>query len=246
MRRISTSGTPKPENPYHAPEAELYEPQDGEMTGPNSVPTGHGWAWLVKGWWHFKQNPISWIFGMVAWFLIVLLVSLIPFIGGILVNLFTPVIAAGFIIGCRAQDDGDDFTVNHVFAGFSNNLGQLVLAGFIYFGVVLLLTLVMMVALFGMIDMQSMASDSPDMMMAMVFSPGFLIALLLGLLFMIPLMMAYLFAPALIVLEDMKALSAMKLSFIGSLRNILPFHRLRSTGHGIAYHRFDFRPAWVC
>lgn len=213
----------EPENPYHAPEADLYESQDGEMTGPISVPTGHGWAWLVKGWWHFKQNPIAWILGILAWFLIVLVVSLIPLIGGILVNLFTPVIAAGFIIGCRAQDDGDDFTVNHVFAGFSNNLGQLVLAGLIYFGAVFLLTMVMMVGMFGMIGMQSMASDSPDMMMAMMFSPGFLITLLLGLLFMIPLMMAYLFAPALIVLDDMKALAAMKLSFIGSMKNMLPF-----------------------
>jgi uncharacterized membrane protein len=212
----------EPDNPYNAPQADLYEPQDGEMTGPKGVPAGHGWAWLVKGWWHFKQNPIAWVVGMVVWFLIAMVVSLIPMIGGMILNLFTPVIIAGFIIGCRAQDDGEEFTINHIFTGFSNNMGQLVLVGLIYFGAVFLLTIFMMAGLFGMIGMQSMASENPDMMMAMLLSPGFLIALLLGVLIMIPVMMAYMFAPALVALDDIKALSAMKLSFIGCLKNLLP------------------------
>jgi uncharacterized membrane protein len=187
------------------------------------VPTGHGWAWLVKGWWHFKQNPIAWMGGILVWFLIALVVSLIPMIGGIVLNLFTPVIAAGFIIGCRAQDEGDDFTLNHIFAGFSNNMGQLVLVGLIYFGALFLLTIVMTVGFFGLIGMQSMAAENPDMMMSMLLSPGFLIALLLGFLIVIPLMMTYMFAPALVALDDMKALSAMKLSFVGCLKNLMPF-----------------------
>ena len=36
-------------------------------------------------------------------------------------------------------------------------------------------------------------------------------------------MMAYIFAPALIVMHDVTAVEAMKLSFTGCLRNILPF-----------------------
>jgi uncharacterized membrane protein/ribosomal protein L32 len=213
----------EPDNPYNAPEADLYEPLEGEMTGPKGVPTGHGWAWLVKGWWHFKQNPIAWMGGILVWFLIALVVSLIPMIGGIVLNLFTPVIAAGFIIGCRAQDEGDDFTLNHIFAGFSNNMGQLVLVGLIYFGALFLLTIVMTVGFFGLIGMQSMTAENPDMMMSMLLSPGFLIALLLGFLIVIPLMMTYMFAPALVALDDMKALSAMKLSFVGCLKNLMPF-----------------------
>ena len=213
----------EPDNPYNAPEADLYEPMDGEMTGPKGVPTGHGWAWLVKGWWHFKQNPIAWMGGILVWFLIAMVVSLIPMIGGIVLNLFTPVIAAGFIIGCRAQDQGDEFTINHIFAGFSNNMGQLVLVGLIYFGALFLLIIVLMIGFVGLIGMQSMSAENPDMMLAMLLSPGFLIAVLLGFLIMIPLMMAYMFAPALVALDDMKALSAMKLSFVGSLKNLMPF-----------------------
>jgi uncharacterized membrane protein len=212
----------EPDNPYSAPQADLYEPQDGEMTGPKGVPAGHGWAWLVNGWWHFKQNPIAWMVGIVVWILIAMVVSLIPMIGGIVLNLITPVIAAGFVIGCRAQEDGEDFTINHIFAGFSNNTGQLVLVGLIYFGSFLLVSIAIAVGLFGMIGMQAMASENPDMMMAMLLSPAFLIAILLVFLIMIPLMMAYAFAPALVALDDMKALSAMKQSFVGCLKNLLP------------------------
>jgi uncharacterized membrane protein len=212
----------EPDNPYHAPEADLYEPQDGEMTGPKGVPVGHGWAWLVKGWWHFSQNPFAWMAGILIWFLIAIVVSFIPLIGGIALNLITPVVIAGFMIGCRAQDDGEAFTLNHIFAGFSNNTGQLVLVGLIYFGAVILLTLIMMAGVFGMIGMQSMSAENPDMMLAMLLSPGFLITLLLGFLIMIPLMMAYMYAPALVALDDMKALPAMQLSFMGCLKNLLP------------------------
>jgi len=52
---------------------------------------------------------------------------------------------------------------------------------------------------------------------------GALIALLVAMALLIPLLMAYWFAPALVVLRNMTAMDAMKLSFLGSLRNMWPF-----------------------
>jgi uncharacterized membrane protein len=52
---------------------------------------------------------------------------------------------------------------------------------------------------------------------------GMLIALLVALALLVPLLMAYWFAPALVVLRNMTAMEAMKLSFVGCLRNIWPF-----------------------
>ncbi len=213
----------KAENPYSAPEADLLEPVEGELNGPQGVPTGNAISWIAKGWSHFKQNPFAWMLALVVWFLLAMVVSLIPLLGGILVNLVTPVITAGFIIGCRAQDEGKDFTIGHLFAGFSNNAGQLVLVGVIYFGAMIVLTLVLMASFFGLVGMQSMEMQDPDMLMSMVASPGFMVAILLGSLLFIPVMMAYLFAPALIALNDLKAMEAMKLSFIGCWKNMLPF-----------------------
>ncbi len=57
--------------------------------------------------------------------------------------------------------------------------------------------------------------------MLMAAAPGIAVAVLFGTLLMIPVMMAYIFAPALVVLNDMKAIEAMKLSFIGCMKNLL-------------------------
>ncbi len=213
----------KAENPYSAPEADLLEPLDGELNGPQGVPAGNGITWLAGGWSHFKQNPFAWMLALIVWFLLAMAVSLIPLLGGILVNLATPVITAGFIIGCRAQDEGDDFTVGHLFAGFSKNPGQLVLVGVIYFVAMIVLTMVLMGSFFGLIGLQSMEMQDPEMMMSMIASPGFIAVILLSTLLFIPVMMAYIFAPALIALNDMKAFEAMKLSFSGCWKNMLPF-----------------------
>jgi uncharacterized membrane protein len=211
-----------PENPYNTPSADLLEAQDGEMSGPHKVPTGHALAWIGKGWWHFKQSPLAWILALVVWFAMAFVIGLVPLLGGIAINLLTPVIVAGFSIGCRAQDDGEDFTVAHVFAGFSNNTGQLVLVGLIYFGAIFLLTIGMMFGVFSVIGLDMMASQDPERMMGTLFSPALLIILLVGLLLFVPLVMSFFFAPVLIALDDIKALAAMKLSFMGCLQNILP------------------------
>ncbi|MES9846088.1 MAG: BPSS1780 family membrane protein, partial [Candidatus Sedimenticola sp. 6PFRAG5] len=44
-----------------------------------------------------------------------------------------------------------------------------------------------------------------------------------AMLFFFPLLMAYWFAPALVALDGVSAVTAMKLSFLGCLKNILPF-----------------------
>ena len=211
----------KSENPYSAPEADLVETAEGEMNGPQGVPAGHGASWLAGGWSYFKQNPVTWILAPVVWILLAMAVSLIPLLGGIVVNLLTPVVTAGFFIGCRAQDEGEDFSLSHLFAGFSTNTGQLILAGVIYFGVIILLGILMGFS-FSMIGLQAMGAEDPDMLLSMMTSPGLLIGILLGFLLFIPVMMAYIFAPGLIALNDLKAIEAMKLSFSGCLKNMLP------------------------
>jgi uncharacterized membrane protein len=52
--------------------------------------------------------------------------------------------------------------------------------------------------------------------------PTFLLPILVAALLMLPVAMAYWFAPALIAIDGLGAWSAMKLSFRGCLKNILP------------------------
>ncbi len=216
-------------NPYAAPHADLAgQPEEGEMSGPGSVPAGHGWLWLSQGFWHFRQNPFQWIIALVVWVVITMIVSLVPFLGSLAVTLFAPVLAAGFMIGANAQNEGGDFEVGHLFSGFSAGLGQLILVGLLYlvgFIVIGVLAAFLvgggMLAAFG--GMEGMGQMNPEQVNPAMLGSAVLIPVLIVMALSIPLVMAYWFAPALVALEGLSALSAMKMSFVGCLKNVLPF-----------------------
>lgn len=216
-------------NPYAAPQSELVAQTmvGDEMIGPTRMPIGNGWQWISRGFWHFRQNPFAWVAAMVIWMIIAVIISMIPFLGSLAVSIFSPVVVAGFMIGAEFQDRGEDFKIGHLFAGFSSNLGQLVLAGVLYLVGMILCAVamgVMMGGMFAMLGgMSGLEEPDPEMMAAIMTSPTMMLSMLVGLGLMMPLIMAYWFAPALIALEGVSAIYAMKQSFIGCLKNVLPF-----------------------
>ncbi|MCU7851710.1 MAG: hypothetical protein KZQ80_05795 [Candidatus Thiodiazotropha sp. (ex Monitilora ramsayi)] len=222
-------------NPYSAPEADLVEPMEGEMDGPHGVPASHGWAWIAKGWWHFKEAPVAWILALVIWVVLIMVIGIVPLVGIIVILLTMPVITAGFMYGCFEQDQGEDFAISHLFTGFSNNAGQLFLLGAFNFLLMLLVGGAIMVLMISTVGLGIMAAQDPESMAMMFMAPGFILLFLAAFLLTIPAMMAYIFAPALVVLDDVSALTAMKLSFMGSLKNLLPL-----TIYGLIAHVLMF------
>lgn len=210
-------------NPYSAPEAELVQPIEGELSGPRSVPAGNGLAWIGQGWWYFRGSPGGWILAMVVWFVLSAASGLIPVIGGIAMTLVGPVLMAGFMLGCKEQEEGGLFNVSHLFAGFSHNAGQLMLVGVLYMGMLVLLG-----AVFGAGMIFSLGSgigvEDPQAVEMVKEGPGLGFILLMVLLFVLSIMvmMTYIFAPPLVAIENLNALEAMKLSFKGCLMNLLP------------------------
>ncbi len=207
-------------NPYSAPEANLEEPTENHINGPVGVPAGNGLAWIGKGWWHFKSSPLAWIGSIVVFFVISLVLAFIPFFGSIVSTLIGPVILAGFMYGCAEQDQGGDFSVSHLFVGFSNNVGQLMLVAVFYFLMMIGVGIVMVGGVFAIMGGVT-GLENPEAMAMM--NPGPILGIVaLGLLLFMPVIMAYLFAPALVMLDDLTALEAMKYSFIGCWKNMLP------------------------
>ncbi|OQX30880.1 MAG: hypothetical protein B0D96_06625 [Candidatus Sedimenticola endophacoides] len=197
---------------------------EGEPGDPRSVPAGHGWRWLKEGLGHFRANPLAWILALLAWLAISLVLSIIPLIGTIATTLLSAVVTGGYMIGCQAQERGEAFTVSHLFSGFHQNSGQLLLVGLLYL-------VGMVVIMFGVFALAGGAAfmmmgdpeamQDPAAVEAMMSS--FYLPLLLAMGLMIPLVMAYWFAPALVALDGLSAIAAMRLSFMGCLKNILPF-----------------------
>jgi uncharacterized membrane protein len=213
-------------NPYAAPSANLVEHEEkGDWHEPRNVPPGHAMGWLKSGFGYFRGNPGAWIGVVILWFLISIVLSFIPLIGQLAFVVISPVITAGFMLGCRDQDEGEPFRVAHLFAGFSNNRNQLMLVGLLYLAASIVIGIVLFVvvggAIFGammggMADPETMSDPS-----GMMGSLGIAMLLIMGL--TIPLMMAYWFAPALVSIEGMNAIPAMKYSFQACMKNIVPF-----------------------
>lgn len=211
------------ENPYQAPESNVEQAVEiGGLTEPQSVPAGRGVGWITDGFGLFKMAPGIWIANIVIFFIIVMVLSFIPIVS-LVINLFMPVFTAGFMLGCRDLEEGNDLQISHLFAGFQNRTGALVAVGALY---LVMIIIVMLVAFGGMFMAGGGTAmlENPEAMQNGAMPTAMLLAVLIGTALMIPVVMAYWFAPALIVFnEELGVIEAMKMSFMGCLKNIIPF-----------------------
>ena len=207
-----------------APEAEP-DPFEPRLVLPaRSNPAGAGMHWVTSGWKLFTHAPLMWIISIVLVFLAAIVVNIVPFIGSLVFQLLQGAIAAGFMVACHSLARGGDFELEHLLAGFRTRFTDLLVLGAIFVLAGLLIVLVF--ALFvGVSVLTTIMTGSGEDTLATILASS--ISLLLGMLVALALMVlalaAYWFAPALIVLNGMKPVAAMKESFHGCFRNFMPF-----------------------
>jgi uncharacterized membrane protein len=195
-----------------------------QLVEARGLTAGAGVDWIGEGWKLFAKAPLMWVVSILVLFVLAIVVNIVPFIGGLAFQLLQPVFAAGFIVACRSLETGGEFELEHIFAGFKKNFANLLVVGRILVaGGIALLLVFAVFAGFGLVT-AFMTGDANNMLPALMAS-GMSIALgtLVMLFLMIPLLMAYWFAPALVMMHDMAPMAAMKTSFRGCLRNIVPF-----------------------
>lgn len=196
---------------------------------PRAVGVGRGASWWGEAWRLFTPAVGVWLLTALVVIVITLVGALIPAVGWLAIHVLSPVFMGGLMLGCRALDRGNPLTLGHLFAGFSQSTGPLVVLGLIFTGLMVLITLIvvgMMVAVFG-VSIFEMLTGSIDASQTGVAFGSVVIAVLLGFLFLLllllPLVMAVWFAPALVMLGGLSPGAAMKASFNGCLRNCVPF-----------------------
>lgn len=188
------------------------------------VPARHGWLWIKQAFALFRQNPLIWIALSVSVILMGAMLGLIPFLGSLIFQLIAPALTAGLLIGCRAQQQGEELEIAHLFAGFKSHGAQLVTVGGIY-----LTGMLIIAAIVGLVGgeplIRAMTAGHPDAeSMATTGMAGMsMMPVLIGLTLLLPLLMAYWFAPALIVFGNMRPVDAMKTSLAASLNNFAAF-----------------------
>lgn len=185
---------------------------------------GAGWDWVVEGWKLFARAPLMWIIAIVVLVVVAMAVSLIPILGSLAFQLLQPVFSAGFMVGCRALEKNDDFEIEHLVAGFTRRFVPLLVVGLITMAGWIAILLVFM-AFVGLSILGALLTGDTTAMLNAIAASAMTLALgtLVCLALMVPLMAAYWFAPALVILNGMAPVAAMKASFFACFRNFLPF-----------------------
>lgn len=185
---------------------------------------GSGWEWIVQGWGLFARAPLMWVISIVVLVVSMVAVSLVPIVGSLVFQVLQPVFGGGFMVGCRSLERNDDFEIEHLLAGFTRRFVPLMVVGLIALAGYIAILLVFM-AFVGLSILGALLTGDADAVMAAVAASA--MALALGALacfaLMVPLVAATWFAPALVMLNGMAPVAAMKASFFGCMRNFLPF-----------------------
>jgi uncharacterized membrane protein len=195
---------------------------------PRIVDAGRGASWWSEGWRLFVPGAGMWILIVVILICMHVVGAFVPIVGSLVMQILFPVFSGGLMLGCRALDRGNPLTLGHLFAGFSQRTGPLLMLGLIYTGLAILITLIVvgvMIAIFG-VSILGMLTGATDPSQTGIALGNVVVAVLLGILFflllLLPLIMAIWFAPALVMLGGANPGAALKASFAGCLRNLIP------------------------
>ena len=221
-------------DPYAPPSASVVERDNAnsDMHPPKRCSIGRSVAWLGIGWNKFMERPGAWLGLTIIFIALYLLPNLLPIVGpliALLMMIAFPVFMGGAMLAADHHHRTGNVEVEYLFKGFNEKLWPLVIIGLTYFISYVVIVTIVSVLFFGVFGMSMLFTGDPDLDPAVVVLPVLLTALL-SLALMMPMFMIIWFSPALVVLNDCSAGEAMKLSFSGCWRNMLPI-----SVYGIVY-----------
>ncbi|MES2770686.1 MAG: BPSS1780 family membrane protein [Pseudomonadota bacterium] len=189
------------------------------------VPAGNALDWIKQAWFIFQVKPAAWIAITILFWLILLGLSALPWLGSLLAQVLTPVLIAGCVFASHQAVHEQKVSVSALFHGFypHTTLHSLILLGLLYLGSFLVLYLLFLLfsALLGGGMLASILLSSP-FGAYLTLAVG-LVLILCAVTLSIMMSMALWFAPALIVFNQMSALPALIASLNANLKNMPAF-----------------------
>ena len=214
-------------DPYAAPKTHVADVPETRPDG-NFNPAGlgrparHGWDWIKSARGLTKQQTWTWMGIFIVFAIIGGGLGAIPKFGTVAVYFIVPILLGGLMIGCDAVYKGQPVSVSHLFAGLGSHTGEL--AGL---GLATLLVYFVLFLIVGSIFGFDMALILSGFEQANFSDPESFVTLALASLVMLglsaPIYMALWFSYALVVLNDFGVVQALRTSFNGCLKNIVPF-----------------------
>ena len=181
------------------------------------IPGSRGWRWLPEGWKIFRASPVMWLMLVSGYWMLMTVVSILPFIGVVAALILVPGFSVAFMAASRAASRGESLALSLLFAGFRQNArAQLVL------GVVYLVLMVLVLAASALADDGALARwmvTGARPTNEVLQSDGFLLALAITATLYMPVMMFMWFAPTLAAWHAMPVAKSLFFSLFACLMN---------------------------
>ena len=179
-----------------------------------------GAAWLKDAAAMLAAARVPWLMLLLFYYLIQLLVSVIPLAGPLAMMLLRPVFTVGFLAAAWTQERGGQPEIRHLFRGFGANLGAL-----LPIGVMLIVGTTLAVLATALVDggvlLDALTSNGkPDE--TLTANTRVEAAMLFAIVCALPTLLAMWFAPALVVFQSCGPWQAMATSLRAALANWRP------------------------
>ncbi len=182
-----------------------------------TVPARHGWFWLVRGFFLFKKNPVTWTLLVFTYWILIAVVNQIPKAGPPVATLFLPVFSVSFMAICEELDKRGPLRPMLLFAGFSKHLPTLFILGGLYLLAIVLVLGISALADGGELMTWVIYGTAPST--AAIHDGSLSRALVIAAAAGTPVAMAFWFAPVLAAWDGMGAAKALFFSFFAGWRN---------------------------
>ena len=183
-------------------------------------PARHGVVWLRQAAEMLAAARIPWLMLLLFYYLIQLMVSVVPLVGPLAMMVLRPVFTVGFLAAAWTQERGGMPEVKHLFRGFRANLWALLPIGVVMIAGTTLAVLATALVDGGALLEAITGNAKPDE--ALAANGRLEAAMLFAVVCALPSFLAVWFAPALVVFQDCGAAQALAGSLRAALANWRP------------------------
>lgn len=181
------------------------------------VRASRGASWLLEGWTLFTAAPLAWLALLLAYWLLMTLVSIVPLVGVAIASIAVPAFSVGFMAAARAASRRARVELTLLFDGFRHALRPQLVLGAVYLACLAAVLGGGSLADDGALARWMLTGSRPanDVLQ----SDAFLAALgCTGALYL-PVMMIFWFAPPLVAWHSATPVKALFYSFFACLMN---------------------------
>ena len=192
-----------------------------------------GFGWLKEAYAMFSGARLAWILLLLCYYMMLVFVNFVPFVGGLAAPLLKPVFAVGFLAAAWTQERGGVPALRQLFQGFRSNVLALCSLG-VLFAVGMLIAIGSTAIIDGgklfdllanpapqELDQEAVARRLTETLSDTPVQLGMLAAALCA----IPTLLALWWAPALVVFQDANAVTALVARLRAALANWRPMLR---------------------